>query len=162
MDINKGLLFLDGQAVSEAAKVLDLGFNGDFDHKNKAWNRLFIAFPKTDGGSLMYLRVYAKQDDLPSTTKDGADQIAILTIPAEKVQKGGAYAFDMPTGLKRYVTVGVEGTSAPAKVTVGITNEVDTDCEMLGGGVDWTSYKADTAGTKVTGTPMQKVAAAIS
>lgn len=160
MDINKGLLFYDGQAVSETAKVLDLGFSGDFDHHNKTWNRLFIAFPKSASGTpaALLLKVYAKQDGLPSVDDDGDDYIGTLTIPADKVKTGGTFAFDPPSGLKRYVTVGVEGTTAPAKVTCGFTNEVDTDCVMLGGGVDWTNYKAETEGTAVTGTPMKNVA----
>ena len=160
MDINKGLLFLDGQAATAVAKVLDLGFNGDFDYKNHCWNRLFVAFPKTASATDLTLKVYAKQSGLPST--DGAtDLIASLVVPAAKVQPGGAFAFPMPVGLKRYVTVALSATTAPSKVTVGITNDVDTDAVALGGGIDWTNYKASTLGTAVTGTPMQNVAEVI-
>ena len=160
MDINKGLLFLDGLAPSAVAKVIDLGFNGDFDHKNECWNRLFVAFAGKASGTDMTVKFYAKQSGVPSL--DGTtDLIATLVIPAAKVQIGGAFAFPMPTGLKRYCTVAVSGSTLPSKVTVGITNDVDTDAIALGGGIDWTNYKASTLGTAVSPTPMKNVAALI-
>ena len=160
MDISKGLLFLNGLVPSAVAKVLDLGFNGDLDHKNECWNRLFIAFAGKASGTDMTVKFYAKQSGVPSL--DGTtDLIATLVIPAAKVQIGGAFAFPMPTGLKRYCTVAVSGSTLPSKVTVGITNEVDTDAIALGGGIDWTGDKASRRGTEVSPTPMRDVAALI-
>lgn len=161
MDINKKLLFLDGVAVSATAKVLDLGFSGDFDYKNHAWNRIFVAFPTTASATDLTLKVFAKQANATIDTSATTDLIATLTIPAAKVQAGGVMAFNMPTGLKRYVTVKAAASTAPSKVTVGITNDADTDAIALGGGIDWTNYKANTLGTAITGTPIQNVSEVI-
>lgn len=160
MDINKGLLFLDGVAISADAKVLDLGFNGDFDYKNTAWNRLFVAVPAKASATDLTLKVFAKQASVPATNAD-TDLIATLVIPAAKVQAGCVLAFPMPTGLKRYVTVKfsvvAETGVAPDKVTCGITNDVDSDIPSI----DWTNYNASTSGTAVSPTPMKNVAALI-
>lgn len=243
MDINKGLLFLDGVAYNAGAKILDLGFNGDFDYKNHCWNRLFAAFPAAGAnGNAFTLKVYACDAEFSASktyavgdvvvkdgvmylchtsvgsagswsgttnwiavsgyapystsatyavgdlcVKDGVvyrcttaitvaeswtsghwsalesdGSLASLTVPAANSKAGGAYAFNMPVGLKRYVTVAIAvGSYYPAKFTVGITNDVDTDCVALAGGVDWTYYKASTLGTALKGTPMQNVAEVI-
>lgn len=45
MMIHKELLTHDGVASNSTGKVIDLGFNGDFDVKNSAWNTVFVALP---------------------------------------------------------------------------------------------------------------------
>lgn len=196
MDINKGLLFLDGVAATSTAKILDLGFNGDFDYKNTAWNRLFAAFPVTSSGTALTIKVFTCDSEYDASAsyavgdlvmKDGVmyrcttaitggeawtaghwsttltdSALASLVIPQASVRAGGAYAFPMPVGLKRYVTVVCSAVTAPSKVTVGITNDVDTDAIALGGGINWTYYKAKTLGTALKGTPIQNVAEVIA
>lgn len=45
MMIHKQLLTHDNVLGNTAGKVIDLGFNGDFDVKNRRWNMVFIALP---------------------------------------------------------------------------------------------------------------------
>lgn len=57
MQIHKGLLTHDGVVGATAGKVLDLGFNGDFDIKNHRWNSVFVAFPANPSATAITLTV---------------------------------------------------------------------------------------------------------
>lgn len=201
MEINKGLLFFDGAALTantaKYGKILDLGFCGDFDYKNFLWNRLFVSCPAKASINDLTLRVFTCQNEYSSASTYAVGDLVIyngsmyrcttaissaeawtaghwsetltdsalcsVTIPATIIGKGGAIAVNAPKGLKRYVTLSITpGASAPDKATIGFTQDVDTDCIALGGGIDWTNYKSDTFGTALKGTPMQNVAEVIA
>lgn len=146
MKIHSGLLTHDGVAPSTAGKVVDLGFDGDFDVKNTAWNTVFVAFAAKAGGTDMTVKVQSVQSTISAIT-NSANTIGTFVVPAASVQKGGAFGVKMPTGLKRYFTLAVSGTTLPATVTAGITDVVDTDT-----GFNWTNYKASTGSSEVTET----------
>ena len=169
MKIHKDLLTHDGKSITQNAtgsslvgKLLDLGFNGDFDHKKSDWNMLFI---HSDGGSgnphaslEVTVNVYSREDsstspidqDDASDLVNSAYLIASVKVPADIIKNGGVVGLPMPRGLKRYFTTAITtnnntvGTTA-AKLTIGITDEVDTDTRL-----DWTNYKAKTGTSKVT------------
>ena len=144
MKIHKDLLTHDGVAPATAGKVLDLGFDGDFDVKNTSWNTVFVAFAKTDKGTDMTVKVQSVQATISAIT-NSANTIGTFVIPAASIQKGGVYGIKMPTGLKRYFTLAITGTTLPATVTAGITDVVDTDTEF-----NWTNYKASTGTSEVS------------
>jgi hypothetical protein len=144
MKIHKDLLTHDGVAPATAGKVLDLGFDGDFDVKNTSWNTVFVAFAKVDKGTDMTVKVQSVQATISAIT-NSANTIGTFVIPAASIQKGGVYGIKMPTGLKRYFTLAITGTTLPATVTAGITDVVDTDTEF-----NWTNYKASTGTSEVS------------
>lgn len=143
MKIHASLLTHDGVAPATAGKVLDLGFNGDFDHKKSDWNMLFVQFPAKSNGTALTLTAYTVQSTISGIVAAG-NKIGELVIPAATVQKGGVVGMRMPKGLKRYFTLGFAGTYKPDTVTAGITDEVDTDLT-----IDWTNYKAATGTSEV-------------
>lgn len=143
MKIHNGLLTHDGVAPATAGKVLDLGFDGDFDVKNTSWNTVFVAFAATAKGTDMTVKVQSVQSTISGITTS-ANTIGTFVIPAASIQKGGVYGIKMPTGLKRYFTLAITGTTIPATVTAGITDVVDTDTEF-----NWTNYKASTGTSEV-------------
>lgn len=144
MKIHASLLTHDGVAPATTGKVLDLGFNGDFDHKKSDWNMLFVQFPAKAGATDMTLKAYSVQSTIAGIVADG-NVIGTLVVPAATVQKGGVVGIRMPKGCKRYFTLGISGTTTPDTVTAGITDEVDTDLTL-----DWTNYKAATGTSEVT------------
>lgn len=146
MKVHASFLTHDGVAPSTAGKVIDLGFNGDFDHKKTDWNMLFIQFPAKAGGTAMTVKAYSKQGALTTAPilANVANLIGEFTVAAADVQKGGVVGIPMPKGLKRYLTLAVSGTTLPDTVTAGVTDEVDTDLS-----VDWTNYKAATGTSEV-------------
>lgn len=146
MKIHASFLTHDGVAPATAGKVIDLGFNGDFDHKKTDWNMLFIQFPAKAAGTAMTVKVYSKQSALTASPVlvNVANLIGEFTVAAADVQKGGVVGIPMPKGLKRYLTLAISGTTLPDSVTAGVTDEVDTDLN-----VDWTNYKADTGTSEV-------------
>lgn len=158
MKIHKDLLTHDGATVTGGntviGKTIDLGFNGDFDRKKTDWNLLFIHVPATSGGSALTVKAYSKQSEIYDSNGNyilvvaaspNTNLIATATISADKVQKGGVFAIQMPRGLKRYFTLTVTaGQTPPGPITAGITDEVDTDLEL-----DWTNYKAATGTSEV-------------
>lgn len=143
MKIHNGLLTHDGVAPATAGKVLDLGFDGDFDVKNTSWNTVFVAFAAMAKGTDMTVKVQSVQSTISGIT-NSANTIGTFVIPAASIQKGGVYGIKMPTGLKRYFTLAITGTTLPATVTAGITDVVDTDTEF-----NWTNYKASTGTSEV-------------
>lgn len=144
MKIHKDLLTHDGVAPSTAGKVIDLGFNGDFDHKKTEWNMVFIQFSAKASGTDMTVKACSVQSTIANIT-NSANVIGTLVVPAATVQAGGVVGIPMPKGLKRYFTLAITGTTLPATVTAGITDEVDTDLNF-----DWTNYKAATGTSEVT------------
>jgi hypothetical protein len=143
MKIHKDLLTHDGVAPAETGRVLDLGFNGDFDHKKHDWNMLFVQFPAKAGGSDMTLTAFSAQSGVANLATN-ANAIGSIIVPAETIQKGGVVGFNMPTGLKRYFTIAFTGTTLPDAVTAGVTDEVDTDLAF-----NWTNYKAATGTSEI-------------
>lgn len=179
MKVHKDLMTHDGMTLVQnkldatlVGKLLDLGFNGDFDHKNPAWNMLFF---QTDGGSgdadaslVVTMNVYSagtvtgdNNAAKAASLVNAANLIGSAVIPVDLINKGGVYGLKMPTGLKRYFTVNFTvsnhslGSTAP-KVAAGITDEVDTDLRL-----DWTNYKAAT-GTSALRQRSDNVGAAIA
>lgn len=144
MKIHQSFLTHDGVAPATAGKVIDLGFDGDFDVKNTSWNTVFVAFAAKAGGTDMTVKVQSVQDTISAIT-NSANTIGTFVIPAASVQKGGVYGVKMPTNLKRYFTLAISGTTLPATLTAGITDVVDTDTEF-----NWTNYKASTGSSEVT------------
>lgn len=144
MKIHQAFLTHDGVAPSTSGKVIDLGFDGDFDVKNTAWNTVFVAFAAKASGTDMTVKVCSIQSTIANIT-NSANVIGTFTIPAASVQKGGVYGVKMPTNMKRYFTLAISGTTLPATVTAGITDVVDTDTEF-----NWTNYKASTGSSEVT------------
>ena len=142
MKIHKSFLTHDGTTTGEG-KILDLGFNGDFDHKNHSWNMVFVAPTDTADGNFPYTVVVKSGDTTEGT---------MPTIATATVENGGQpTGFPMPKGVKRYFTLAIspaDGGTLRA-VTAGITDEVDTDVLP---GVNWTYYKADTSTSEVKGT----------
>lgn len=140
MKIHKGFLTHDNTNTGEG-KILDLGFNGDFDHKNHSWNMVFVA-PAPIAESNFPFTVVVKSGDTVGE---------MTTIATATVEYGGQpTGFPMPKGVKRYFTLAI--TSAPGgtlgAITAGITDEVDTDVLP---GVNWTYYNADTSTSEVKG-----------
>ena len=143
MKIHQSFLTHDGVAPSADGKVIDLGFNGDFDLKKNEWNMIFIQFAGKANATPITVTAYSKQSEISSIT-DGSNAIGTLSIPSDKAKKGGVFGVRMPKGLKRYFTLGITGTVLPDTVTAGITDIVDTDTEF-----DWTNYKANTGTSEV-------------
>lgn len=143
MKIHQDLLTHDGVAPATTGKVIDLGFNGDFDRKNTNWNMVFVQFGAKASGTDMTVKAYSVQSTISGIVGSG-NVIGQIVIPAAVVQKGGVVGIPMPKGLKRYFTLGISGTTLPAAVTAGITDEVDTDLTF-----DWTNYKAATGTSEV-------------
>jgi hypothetical protein len=141
MKIHKSFLTHDGVSPNAAGKVIDLGFNGDFDLKKNEWNMIFIQFAGKESATSVTVTAYSKQSDISSIVAS-ANAIGTLTIPADKAKKGGVFGVRMPKGLKRYFTLDITGTTLPDTITAGITDIVDTDTEF-----DWTNYKAANTGT---------------
>lgn len=143
MKIHASFLTHDGVAPATAGKVIDLGFNGDFDVKKTDWNTVFVQFPAKAGGTQMTVSVYTVQSGISGIVATG-NKIGEIVIPAASVQKGGVVGIPMPRNLKRYFTLGIAGTTIPATVTAGITDAVDTDLDF-----NWTNYKAQTGSSEV-------------
>lgn len=152
MKIHKDFLTHDGVAPATTGKVIDLGFNGDFDHKKTDWNMVFIQFPAKASGTAMTVKIYSKQSDIATSPVivNDSNLIGTITVPAATVQKGGIVGLPMPKNLKRYFAIGITGTTLPATVTAGITDEVDTNLDCyVNGSAFWTNYKASTGTTEV-------------
>ena len=144
MKIHQAFLTHDNVTPATAGKVIDLGFNGDFDMKQSEWNMIFIQFAGKSSGTAMTVKAYSVQSTISGIVADG-NVIGTLVVPATTVQKGGVVGIRMPKGLKRYFTLGVSGVTLPSYVTAGITDVVDTDTVF-----DWTNYKAQTGTSEVT------------
>lgn len=143
MKIHNDLLTHNGVAPATTGKVLDLGFNGDFDVKKTDWNTLFVQFPAKANGTAMTVSAYSIQATISGIVND-ANKIGTLVIPQDVVRAGGVVGIPLPRGLKRYFTLAFAGTTLPATVTAGITDVVDSDLS-----IDWTNYKAATAASEV-------------
>ena len=68
MMIHKGLLTHDGVVGSTTGKAIDLGFNGDFDVKNRAWNMVFVsvgAYSSQSGNVTATIKTVAVDDYKP-------------------------------------------------------------------------------------------------
>lgn len=146
MKIHASFLTHNGVAPATTGKVLDLGFNGDFDRKQLEWNMVFIQFPAKASGTAMTVTAYSKQSAITTAPVivNVANKIGEFTVPATLVQKGGVVGIPMPKNLKRYFALAVSGSTLPDTVTCGITDEVDTDLS-----IDWTNYKAATGTSEV-------------
>lgn len=143
MKIHASLLTHDGVAPATTGKVLDLGFNGDFDVKKTDWNTVFVQFPAKANGTQMTVSVYTVQSTISGIVATG-NKIGDIVIPAASVQKGGVVGIPMPRNLKRYFTLGIAGSTLPSVVTAGITDVVDSDLDF-----NWTNYKAQTGSSEV-------------
>lgn len=143
MKIHASLLTHDGVAPSTAGKILDLGFNGDFDVKKTDWNTVFVAFPAKASGTDMTVKVCTVQDTIANILNQ-ANVIGTFVVPAAQVQAGGVIGVHMPQNLKRYFTLAISGTTLPETVTAGITDVVDSDLS-----INWTNYKAATGASEV-------------
>lgn len=143
MKIHKDLLTHDGVAPTTAGKVIDLGFDGDFDVKKTDWNTVFIAFPAKASGTDMTVKVCTVQSTIANIT-NASNVIGTFVVSAAKVQAGGVVGIKMPQDLKRYFTLAISGTTLPATVTAGITDVVDSDLT-----INWTNYKAATGSSEV-------------
>lgn len=143
MKIHKSFLTHDGVAPATAGKVIDLGFNGDFDMKQSEWNMMFIQFAGKSGGTAMTVKAYSVQSTISGIVND-SNVIGSIVVPATTVQNGGVVGIRLPKGLKRYFTLGISGVTLPNAVTAGITDVVDTDTVF-----DWTNYKAQTGTSEV-------------
>lgn len=150
MKIHKGFLTHDA-TTGGVGKLLDLGFNGDFDYKNHTWNMLFVQIPSREAA-------YTKES-FPITVslitanslddEDGGTIFATLAIPWNaSYAKGGVAFFPMPKGLKRYFTMSITGAGEGTKFTAGITDGEDT---AVTPGMNWTYYKADTSTSEAKG-----------
>lgn len=146
MKIHKSFLTHDGVAPSTDGKVIDLGFNGDFDMKQSEWNMIFVQFAGKSSGTDMTISAYTKQANIATSPVlvNSANLIGTLVVPAAKVQKGGVLGIRIPKGLKRYFTLAITGSVLPDAVTAGITDVVDTDTVF-----DWTNYKVQTGTSEV-------------
>jgi hypothetical protein len=140
MKIHKDLLTHDNVAPATTGKVIDLGFNGDFDHKKSDWNMLFVQFAGKATGTDMTVSAFSVQSGISGIITAGS--IGQLVIPRDDVRKGGVFGIPVPRGLKRYFTIVFSGSTMPDYVTAGITDEVDTDTRF-----DWMNYKAANTGS---------------
>ncbi len=147
MKIHKDLLTHDGVVATTAGKVLDLGFNGDFDRKQLEWNTIFVHITAKSTGTDLTCKVYSKQENITTSPilVNDSNLLGTVVIPQATVRAGGVVAIPMPKNLKRYFTLGFTGTVVP-DITAGITDEVDTDLNF-----NWTNYKASTGTTEVAG-----------
>lgn len=145
MKIHASFLTHDGVSPTTTGKVIDLGFNGDFDVKKTDWNTVFVQFPAKANGTQMTVTVYTIQSGISGIVASG-NKIGEIVIPATSVQKGGVVGIPMPRNLKRYFTLGITGSTStlPSTVTAGITDVVDTDLDF-----NWTNYKASTGTSEV-------------
>jgi hypothetical protein len=155
MKIHKDLLTHDGFALvknkddgTNKGKVLDLGFNGDFDVKKTDWNTFFVQVNgKSDINASATAKVvaYSVQSTISGIIGAG-NKIAEFDIPSDVLKNGGVVGLPMPRNLKRYFTVDVVTANydMPMSFTAGITDVVDTDTRF-----DWTNYKAATGTSEV-------------
>lgn len=155
MKIHKDLLTHDGFTLTKnkddgtnAGKVLDLGFNGDFDVKKTDWNTFFVQVNgKSDISDSATAKVvaYSVQSTI-SGIINAANKIGEVDIPHDVLKNGGVIGIPMPRNLKRYFTVDVVTSdhNQPTSFTAGITDVVDTDTR-----IDWTNYKASTGTSEV-------------
>lgn len=155
MKIHKDLLTHDGFTLTKnkadgtnAGKVLDLGFNGDFDVKKTDWNTFFVqvnGLASLDALATAKVVAYSVQSGIGGIVGAG-NKIAEFDIPNSVLKKGGVVGIPMPRGLKRYFTVDVVTSNhdMPTSFTAGITDVVDTDLA-----IDWTNYKAATGASEV-------------
>lgn len=143
MKIHASFLTHDGVSPTTAGKVIDLGFNGDFDVKKTDWNTVFVQFPAKEAGTQMTVTVYSVQSGISGIVAS-SNRIGEIVIPATSVQKGGVVGIPMPRNLKRYFTLNITGATIPSTVTAGITDAVDTDLDF-----NWTNYKAQTGSSEV-------------
>lgn len=152
MMIHAGLLTHDA-AVPGLGKIIDLGFNGDFDVKNNAWNTVFVQVTKNASVTKnLVVSILTSQELVVSTTEqltvENASNVTIgtFTIPAATIKKGGVVGVKMPKGIKRYFTLllapsATDSYLSATKCTAGITDQVDTDLAP-----DFTNLGAATKG----------------
>lgn len=155
MKIHKDLLTHDGFTLTKnkndgtnKGKVLDLGFNGDFDVKKTDWNTFFVqvnGLPSVDASAVAKVVAYSVQSTISGIIGAG-NKIAEFDIPNSVLKNGGVIGIPMPRGLKRYFTVDVVTSNhdLPTSFTAGITDVVDTDLN-----INWTNYKAVTGTSEV-------------
>ena len=155
MKIHKDLLTHDAFVLTKnkndgtnKGKVLDLGFNGDFDVKKTDWNTFFVqvnGLSTVNAGATAKVVAYTVQDTI-SGILTSTNKIAEFNIPNDVLKNGGVVGIPMPRGLKRYFTVDVVTSNhdLPTSFTAGITDVVDTDTKL-----DWTNYKTATGSSEV-------------
>ena len=155
MKIHKDLLTHDGFTLTKnkndgtnKGKVLDLGFNGDFDVKKTDWNTFFIqvnGLATINASATAKVVAYSVQSTI-SGIVGSANKIGEFDIPLDVLKNGGVVGIPMPRGLKRYFTVDVVTSNydMPTSFTAGITDVVDTDIR-----IDWTNHKAATGTSEV-------------
>lgn len=155
MKIHKDLLTHDGFVLTKnkndgtnKGKVLDLGFNGDFDVKKTDWNTFFVqvnGLASINASASAKVVAYTVQDTI-SGILTASNKIAEFNIPLDVLKNGGVVGIPMPRGLKRYFTVDVVTANydLPTSFTAGITDVVDTDLNL-----NWTNYKAATGTSEV-------------
>lgn len=155
MKIHKDLLTHDGFTLvknkndgTNKGKVLDLGFNGDFDVKKTDWNTFFVqvnGLATVNAAATVKVIAYSVQNTISGIIGAG-NKIAEFDIPADVLKNGGVVGLPMPRNLKRYFTVDVVTSNhdLPTSFTAGITDVVDTDTR-----IDWTNYKAATGTSEV-------------
>ena len=155
MKIHKDLLTHDGFTLTKnkndgtnKGKVLDLGFNGDFDVKKTDWNTFFVqvnGLPSVNALATAKVVAYSVQSGISGIIGAG-NKIAEFDIPNSVLKNGGIIGITMPRGLKRYFTVDVVTSNydMPTSFTAGITDVVDTDLN-----INWTNYKAATGTSEV-------------
>ena len=98
MKIHQAFLTHDGVAPSTTGKVIDLGFNGDFDMKQSEWNMIFVQFAGKNSGTDMTVSAYTKQANIATSPVivNSANLIGTLVVPAATVQKGGVLGIRIP------------------------------------------------------------------
>lgn len=155
MKIHKDLLTHDGFTLTQnkndgtnKGKVLDLGFNGDFDVKKTDWNTFFVqvnGLTSVNSAATAKVVAYSVQSGISGIIGAG-NKIAEFDIPNSVLKNGGVIGIPMPRGLKRYFTVDVvtSNHAMPTSFTAGITDVVDTDLS-----INWTNYKAVTGTSEV-------------
>ena len=155
MKIHKDLLTHDGFTLTKnkndgtnKGKVLDLGFNGDFDVKKTDWNTFFVqvnGLPSVNASAIAKVVAYSVQSGISGIIGVG-NKIAEFDIPNNVLKNGGVIGIPMPRGLKRYFTVDVvtSNNDMPTSFTAGITDVVDTDIKL-----NWTNYKANTGTSEI-------------
>ena len=141
MKIHKDLLTHDGFTLTKnkndgtnKGKVLDLGFNGDFDVKKTDWNTFFVqvnGLTSVDASAVAKVVAYSVQSTIGGIIGAG-NKIAEFDIPNSVLKSGGVIGIPMPRGLKRYFTVDVVTSNhdMPTSFTAGITDVVDTDLKL--------------------------------
>lgn len=121
MMIHKELLTHDGVASNTAGKVIDLGFNGDFDVKNNAWNMVFVALPKA--------------------TYYGAVSVTVETENAPAFVAGGSYTQNKSYIKKAGCVYKFVGTTG----TVSSWSDSDwTKLDLAGVAAEWDNHTSTT------------------